>query len=187
MMNIDAAGNFSITEDKKEIGERYTNYLATLKDAGNICLVEKDGNLNEIEHTEYLVMPKKEKIDSLISESMSDGIKYKHKTNKYFKEKNYYPYVDKIVFIINDYFYYTIGYPRGDVNTTVFNLNNSYRINPLPDGNGDDSEIILDILGMLKNYHIRGNNTESVRPYPFKHILEYLRMKYPDIKEKIRF
>lgn len=187
MMNIDAAGNFSITEDKKEIGERYTNYLATLKDAGNICLVEKDGNLNEIEHTEYLVMPKKEKIDSLISESMSDGIKYKHKTNKYFKEKNYYPYVDKIVFIINGYFYYTIGYPRGDVNTTVFNLNNSYRINPLPDGNGDDSEIILDILGMLKNYHIRGNNTESVRPYPFKHILEYLRMKHPDIKEKIRF
>lgn len=187
MMNIDAAGNFSITEDKKEIGERYTNYLTTLKDAGNICLVEKDGNLNEIEHTEYLIMPKKEKIDSLISESMSDGIKYKHKTNKYFKEKNYYPYVDKIVFIINDYFYYTIGYPRGDVNTTVFNLNNSYRINPLPDGNGDDSEIILDILGMLKNYHIRGNNTESVRPYPFKHILEYLRMKHPDIKEKIRF
>lgn len=187
MMNIDAAGNFSITEDKKEIGERYTNYLATLKDAGNICLVEKDGNLNEVEHTEYLVMPKKEKIDSLISESMSDVIKYKHKTNDYFKDKTYYPYVDKIAFIVNDYFFYTIGYPRGDVNTTVFNLNNSYRINPLPNGNGDDSEIILDILGMLKNYHIRGNNTESVRPYPFKHILEYLRMKYPDIKDKIRF
>ena len=186
-MKIDAAGHFEIIDDESKIDKIYTLSLGKFKKTGNICIVKKDDKLNEIEEMDYILMPQREAMEKAIHYALDKKNSLRSKDRKFLNDKEAYPYQDKLVFMINDDIHYSVGKPESSLRFDLDKLNRVYRIISLNDTSDTDSRYILEIIDMLDNCHIRSNNAESVRPYPFKHILEYLRMKYPDIKDKIRF
>ena len=187
IMKIDAAGNFEFIDEKSMIDEIYTLELGKFKRTGNICIIKKGDKINEIEEMDYILMPEKDAVESLDNESIEIGIKSRSRCREDLDKKLVYPYQDKIVFMLNDDIHYSIGKSNYAMQSNLDKLNRVYRIISLNDKLDTDSKYILEIIDMLDNFHVRSNNSESVRPYPFKYILEYLRMKYPDIKDKIRF
>ena len=187
IMKIDAAGNFEFIDEKSMIDEIYTLELGKFKRTGNICIIKKGDKINEIEEMDYILMPEKDAVESLDNESIERGIKSRSRCREDLDKKLVYPYQDKIVFMLNDDIHYSIGKSNYAMQSNLDKLNRVYRIISLNDKLDTDSKYILEIIDMLDNFHVRSNNSESVRPYPFKYILEYLRMKYPDIKDKIRF
>ena len=186
-MKIDAAGQFEIIDDESKIDEMYTLSLGKFKKTGNICIVKKDDKLNEIEEMDYILMPQREAMEKAINYALDKEYSLRSKKREFLNDKEAYPYQDKLVFIINDDIHYSVGKSESSLQFDLDKLNRVYRIVSLNDKLDMNSKYILEIIDMLDNCHVRSNNAESVRPYPFKHILEYLRMKYPDIKDKIRF
>lgn len=187
VMKIDAAGKFEFIDKKSMIDETYALELGKFKRTGNICIVKKGDKINEIEEMDYILMPEKNAVESLDKESIERGIKSRSRRREDLDKKLVYPYQDKIVFMLNDDIHYSIGKSNYAMQSNLDKLNRVYRIISLNDKLDTDSKYILEIIDMLDNFHVRSNNSESVRPYPFKYILEYLRMKHPDIKNKIRF
>lgn len=187
LMKIDAAGHFEIIYDESKIDKIYTLSLGKFKKTGNICIVKKDDKLNEIEEMDYILMPQRVAMEKAIHYALDKDRSLRSKDRKFLNDKEAYPYQDKLVFMINDDIHYSVGKPESSLRFDLDKLNRVYRIISLNDTLYTDSKYILEIIDMLDNCHVRSNNAESVRPYPFKHILEYLRMKYPDIKDKIRF
>lgn len=188
LMKINAAGDFELIDDESLIDKFYIFELDKFEKTGNVCIVKKDNKINEIEEMEYRLMPDKDSVKSLIKKSIKKGNEStRMKTGKYLSNPIYYPYLNKLVFELNDEIFYSIGIAEKDLNRNVQNLNRIYRISPLKNSEYDEFDYIPEIIDMLKTYHVSSSKSESVRPYPFKYILEYLRMKHPDIKEKIRF
>lgn len=187
LMKIDAAGHFEIIDDESKIDKIYTLSLGKFKKTGNICIVKKDDKLNELEEMDYILMPQRVAMEKAIHYALDKKNSLRSKDRKFLNDKEAYPYQDKLVFMINDDIHYSVGKPESSLRFDLDKLNRVYRIISLNDTLDTDSRYILEIIDMLDNCHIRSNNAETVRPYPFKHILEYLRMKYPDIKDKIRF
>lgn len=182
LMTVDDDGHFEIEDDPEKIGAFYTNFISSedfeKKDSyknGNICIVEKDGNVNGIMHTDLVpIIDKsgKEELDDLSRKTnKTRTIKEEYRTNK-----ELYPYVGKIAFLMDDCLLYSIGShdgPRPEVGT----VNNIYRVTCYDNENGQPSDFIPEILDLTKNYFVRSNNTESVRPYPYKYLMEHLRIK----------
>lgn len=187
LMKIDAAGHFEIIDDESKIDKIYTLSLGKFKKTGNICIVKKDDKLNEIEEMDYILMPQRVAMEKAIHYALDKKNSLRSKDRQFLNDKEAYPYQDKLVFMINDDIHYSVGKPESSLRFDLDKLNRVYRIISLNDTLDMNSRYILDIIDMLDNCHVRSNNAETVRPYPFKHILEYLRMKYPDIKDKIRF
>ncbi len=46
---------------------------------------------------------------------------------------------------------------------------------------GENSKFICEILDMLRSPFVRSDNTESVRPYLFKYLLEFARIENPGV------
>lgn len=176
LMKINSDGYFEITNNPDEIDVSYTKLVHNIKKSndndktGNICLVKMGDNINLIEHTDYILIPNKETFENEIKESIENSLKSRSRCGEKFKDKTLFPYVDKLIFELNGELYYSLGLNRG-FDTKVTYLNNIYKVY-VP----DDSEIIPEIFDMLENIHVRSNSTESVRPYPFKHLSEYIRI-----------
>lgn len=180
LMKIEPNGEFEITDDPNLIGTEFTKYINSKRfkksdgkfKNGSVCIVKKDGNINEIVHTDYIPI-----IDKKLKEDLDDISKKRRSLKKEYRmDKKVYPHIGKSVMILDDLIHYTIGLdsnPKPNVKSS----NNIYKVEPLKNEDDEVTEFIPEIIDMLKDYHIRSDSTETVRPYPFKYLLEYIRIK----------
>ena len=181
LMRIDDKGRFTLTEDVIEIGSEFTKHINEsgfrkrygrgLND-GNVCIVKKRNDMNKIYHTNYFPLldyEQKCKLDKKANKTRSKAAEYKH-------NKLLYPYVGKVLMEIDGKVNYAIGLPD-NFQTSITNNTNIYCIEPIK-YEEHSSDLIVEIPEMLESIHVRGNNTESVWPFPFKYLMEYLRITY---------
>ena len=181
LMRIDDKGRFTLTEDLIEIGSDYTKYINGIgfkkRDGkglndGNVCIVKKGNDMNYIYHTNYFPLldyEQKCKLDKQANKTRSKAAEYKH-------NKLLYPYVGKVLMEIDGKVNYAIGLPD-NFQTSIANNCNIYCIEPIKNEEYS-SDLIVEIPELLESIHVRGNNTESVWPFPFKYLIEYLRINY---------
>ena len=186
LMKIKSDGSFYIIEDGEQIGIKYTKYINSeefkkkngeYKD-GNVCIVCKNGNINQIVHTNYIPILDKETKEKHIKESKDAKIKTRTRNKVYKHNKLAFPYIGKSVMVIDNAIHYTVGLDDNPKISTP-TINNIYKIKQLLNYEDEESKLIPEILDMLKYEHIRENSTESVRPFPFKYMMEYIRINNP--------
>lgn len=188
LMKIDYNGYFEIIDDPNLIGSEFTKYINSKRFVkrngeyknGSVCIVKKDGNINEIAHTDYVPI-----IDKELKEEL-DSLSNKRRTLKkeYRMDKRVYPHIGKSIMMLDGLIHYTIGLdssPKPNVKSS----NNIYKVEPLKDENDVVTEFIPEIIDMLKDYHVRSDSTESVRPYPFKYLIEHIRINNPGVEISI--
>ena len=145
------------------------------KNDGSICIVKKGEDMNEIKHTNLFTLPPtKNAIKTTLPKK--EGSKLRSRASEYLEDRMIYPYFGKNILIYNDELYYYVGEDRG-INTSVATNPNIYKITPLEKDLDEESDYIFEIFELLRNPFVRSSTTESVRPFPFKYILEYLRAK----------
>lgn len=178
LMRIDDRGNFNIIDDPVEIGSNFTKYINGTKfkknnkyfKNGNVCIVKKDNNMNSIYHTDYFPLMDYEQkcmLDEIANRTRSKAADYKH-------NKLLYPYVGKILMDIDGKVNYAIGL-ADNFQPSVANNSNIYCIDPI-NNEENSSDFIVEIPELLESIHVRGNSTESVWPFPFKYLMEYIRI-----------
>lgn len=182
-LNIDENGKFEFTTNRDEIDDEFTKY----NEKSNIYLIKNGDNIKEIYHTDYIPIidiqalekceAESRKKDSPIFKGQKQTTRSKGK--EYRKDKLLYSYLDKNVFENSNKntIYYDIGDPYDTLNRQKKTVGNIYGIKNPDDEefNLEDKKIIIDILNMLNDYYVRATHFESVRPYPFKYMIEYLR------------
>lgn len=186
LMRIHDDGKFEIIENPEEIGIQYTKHILELKNKkdkyknGNICIVRKGKDFNQIQHTEYIPIMDMDNKNELEKKSGDASYTTRCKKQIYLNDKMTYPYVGKIVMVLDDMIHYTVGY-ENEIQQKIAKVNNIYsiKLNSSLDDNEEISSFIPEILDMLEDYYIRSNNTETVRPYPFKYLMEYIRIQNP--------
>ena len=142
---------------------------------GSICIVKKDEDMNEIRHTGlYTLPPDKDAIKKTMP--TKEGSKLRSRAAEYLEDRMIYPYFGKNILVYDNELYYYVGEDRG-INTSIATNPNLYKIEPLEKDLDEESEYILEIFDLLRNPFARSSTTETVRPFPFKYILEYVRAK----------
>lgn len=182
LMSVNENGEF--TFDDHVSTEILNKYMPELKYRnnklgyrnGNVCVVIKGNDHVLVKHTDYLPIVDRDKRIAL------DGISNKTRTKKrsYLNDKEAYPYEGKSVMLMNDKYgkntmvHYTVG--GSNIFANIATVNNIYCIEKQGDMTDERYlEISKDIVTMLEDIHVRSNNAESVRPFVFKYILEYMR------------
>lgn len=189
LMKVSENGTFVITDDIDDISDDYTEQINSSSfeknrgfSDGNVCIVYKNGNMNAIEHTDYIPIMDRDKKMWVNEETKKLNQPTRTYKGEFKNDKEAYPYLGKIVMYIDDVLHYTVG-GANNPKQTVDAINNIYKIQQLDvkreNGEIVKSSLIPEILDMLENYHVRSNSTESVRPYPFKHLMEYVRLHNP--------
>lgn len=176
LMHIFEDGTFKITSDIDEIDkDSYRKYLNDFKFSGEVCIVKKGDNYNRIYHTDYMPMFDVEKVKELIEYSKATNNKVTRKKDKKSKLNGLlYPYLGKSIMEIDGKLHYCVG--KDNVIYKQMQMCNIYRVDPV-----GKSEVIYEIFDLLDDIHVRGNSAGSVRPYPFKYIMEYIRINNPGI------
>ena len=167
-------GTFDITLDPEKIDlYKYRKYLS--KKDKCICIVSKGDKCNMIEHTDYLPIVDYDKIKELEQRSIEKGNATTRVKDESAKKDGFtHPYFGKSVMVIDDELHYCVG--ESDLQYFQKKMCNIYRLKVL-----DDSDYIYEILDMLEDPHVRSNLSESVRPYPFKYMMEYIRLYNPGV------
>lgn len=179
LLRTKANGEFEILKEAEKIGVHFTQYINSEKYRNRnmmICIVKKDGNYNKIEHTNYIPV-----VDKDMKKEIESVSKKRRSIKKEYREdKTAYPHIGKTIIEKNGELYYTIG-GHNSPDEKVATINNIYKVELLKNEKGENSKFIFEILDMLRSPFVRSDNTESVRPYLFKYLLEFARIENPGV------
>ncbi|MGY3725355.1 hypothetical protein SAMN05421767_1433 [Granulicatella balaenopterae] len=175
LMKIAKDGSFTITSTIEDIDKNhYRKYLNEINYQGNVCIVKHGEDYNRIYHTDYSPMIDYQAVEDLEKQSKEKGNTVSRiKSKVAVRDGLAYPYYGKSVMVIDNQLHYCVGESDGGLMYDVKTMCNIYRLEQM-----DGSNIIYDILDLLEDIHVRCNSIAGVRPFPFKYMLEYLRINH---------
>ena len=185
-MEIDENGNLTINTENEDIDLKYRKHtLSITGKSGSLVIVDNGQCMNKIVRTEMFAVAGLDEEDRKEQRDRS-VVKENEKTlskdrDVYYEKGTISPYVGKSVLEIDGLFCYIIGYSSSSIQQVVTKNCGIYAIEPVNYG----GEINKEIIEMLEDSYVRSNSAESVRPYPIKYMMEYLRKKYPDDSKKL--